>query len=131
MADRKTPMQDADLIPLPVAAGTLIEAGKMVAVNASGYAVEAADSPGLKVMGRADMRADNSGGQNGDLLVTACRKMAFKYRNSSTHAVGLSGVGSSVYVEDDETVAATGGTNSIVAGRCIGIESDGVWVEIQ
>lgn len=131
MADRKTQMKDGDLIPLPVAAGTLIEAGKMVAVNASGYAVEAADSPGLKVMGRADGRADNSGGQNGDLRVLAYRKMAFKYRNSTAHAVALAQLGSDVYVEDDETVASTGGTNSIVAGRCLGIDTDGVWVEIQ
>ncbi len=130
MADRKTQMKDADLIALPVAAGTLIEAGKMVAVNASGYAVEAADSAGLKVMGRADGRADNSGGQNGDVAVLICRKLAFKYRNSGAHSVTGAHTGSNVYVEDDETVAGAAGTNSIVAGKCLGIESDGVWVEI-
>ena len=33
-------------------------------------------------------------------------------------------------IEDDETVSSSGGVNSIVAGRCLGIENDGVWVEI-
>lgn len=130
MADRKTQMKDGDLIALQVAAGALIEAGKMVAVNASGYAVQAADSAGLKVMGRADGRADNSVGQNGDLTVLTSRLMAFKYRNSTAHAVTAAQIGSNIYVEDDETVAGTGGTNSIVAGKCLGVESDGVWVEI-
>ncbi|NSW85497.1 MAG: hypothetical protein HPY84_04150 [Syntrophobacteraceae bacterium] len=130
MADRKTQMKDSDLIPLPVAASTLIEAGRMVAVNASGHAVKAADAAGLKVMGKADMRADNSNGQNGDIFVLTCRKMAFKYRNSPANAVGMQHIGSDVYIEDDETVSSSGGVNSIVAGRCLGIENDGVWVEI-
>ncbi len=132
MADRATPYKDGEIITVPVAAATLIEAGKMVARNASGYAVEAADTAGLVVLGRAEARVDNSAGSDGDLSVNVRRKKAFKFKNSATAAVTIASVGSSVYVEDDETVAlASGPTNDIVAGKCLGVESDGVWVEID
>lgn len=131
MADRKTPMKDGELIPLPVAASTLIEAGKMVAANATGYAVEAADAASYKVMGRAEEAVDNSSGADGDLNVLVRRKKAFKYKNSGSNAVTEAHIGTDIYVEDDETVSSSGGTNSIVAGKCLGVESDGVWVEIE
>ncbi len=131
MADRKTPWKDGELIVLGVAASTSIEAGKMVAKNSAGYAVEAADAANLVVMGRADEAVDNSGGSNGAETVEVRRKKVFKYDNSGTNAVTVAHIGGNVYVEDDETVDSDGGTNNIVAGKCIGVDSDGVWVEID
>lgn len=131
MADRKTPMKDGELIPLPVAASTIIEAGKMAAANATGYTVEAADAASYKVMGRAEETVDNSTGSDGDLSVLVRRKKAFKYNNSGSNPVTEAHIGTDIYVEDDETVSSSGGTNSIVAGKCLGVESDGVWVEIE
>jgi len=129
-ADRKTPMRDAETIQLSVAASAKIYAGGMVARNSSGYAVAAADTAGLVVMGRAEEYVDNSSGANGDETVLARRNRAFKFKNSATHAVTVAEIGKDVFVEDDETVAKEPGTNSIVAGKCIAVESDGVWVFI-
>ena len=131
MSERNTVRKDALLIGLLVAASTLIEAGKMVAVNATGYAVEASDAAGITVIGIAEETIDNSSGADGDLTVLVQRKQAFKLKNSGTAAVTQATIGDSVYVEDDETVAlAAGPTNDIIAGTCLGVESDGVWVEI-
>ncbi|MGD8388948.1 MAG: hypothetical protein PVG49_17510 [Desulfobacteraceae bacterium] len=133
MSDRKTPYQDGIIIPLGVAASTEIEAGKMCARNADGYAVPASDTADLVVMGRSDEAVDNSSGGNGDKTVKVRRKKAFKFENSATHAVTVANIGEDVYVEDAETVSTDGGDNSIVAGKCLGVDSaDGqVWVEID
>ena len=40
-SDRNTPMQDAELISVPVAGSTKIFAGSIVAANASGFATKA------------------------------------------------------------------------------------------
>ncbi len=129
-ADKKTPMRDGESIELQVAASTVIYAGGMVAKNASGYAVPAADAANLVVMGRAEEYVDNGSGANGDKTVLVRRKKAFKFKNSASNAVTIAHIGGNVYVEDDETVASAGGSNNIVAGKCIGVDSDGVWVEI-
>jgi hypothetical protein len=130
MADRNTPKKDGIEIGLAVAASTKIEAGHMVAVNAAGYAVHASDTAGLKVMGRAQETVDNTSGANGDKTVLILRKKMFKFANDSTNAVAQAHVGGNVYVKDSVTVDSDGGTNDIVAGKCFGVETDGVWVEI-
>lgn len=131
MAERNTPHKDGQLVPLKMEESTKIEAGKMVSVNAAGYAVEASDTAATIVMGVADETVDNSSGADGDKSVNVVRKKAFKMKNSATAAVTQASVGSNVYVEDDETVAlASGPTNDIVAGQCLGVEADGVWVYI-
>ena len=101
----------------------------MIARNASGYAAPAADTASFVVMGRGEETKDNSNGANGDLTVLVRRKKAFKYKNSGTNAATVANIGADLYVEDSETVSTAGGTNSIVAGKCLGVESDGVWVE--
>lgn len=130
MAERKTEWKDGQLVGLPVAASTKIETGKMVGINSSGYAVEAADASGIKVLGVAEETVDNSSGSNGDLVVRIRTHKVFKFKNSGTNAVDAADAGTLVFVEDDETVADAAGTNGVVAGRCIEVASDGVWVEI-
>lgn len=130
MAERKTEWKDGQLVGLPVAASTKIETGKMVGINSSGYAIEAADASGVKVLGVAEETADNSSGSNGDLTVRIRTHKVFKFKNSGTNAVDAADAGTLVFVEDDETVADAAGTNGVVAGRCIEVASDGVWVEI-
>ncbi len=131
MAERNTPYKDGELVSVKIAASTKIETGKMVAVNAAGYAIEAADTASIIVFGVAQETVDNSAGANGAASVLVRRGKAFKMKNSATAAVTQASVGSSVYVEDDETVAlASGTTNDIAAGKCLGVESDGVWVLI-
>lgn len=128
MAGRNTLMKDGKLLVLDVKAATLIEEGKIVAVDATGMAVPGADTAGLTVMGSSDKRVDNSGGADGDLGVPVKRKASFLYANASGNAVTAAHIGKTVYVEDDETVASSS-TNSIPAGKCLGVESSGVWVE--
>jgi hypothetical protein len=130
MAERKTEWKDGQLVPVAVAASTKIEAGKMVGINSAGYAVEAADTAGIKVLGVAEETVDNSSGSNGDLVVRIRTNKVFKFKNSATNAVDVADVGTLVFVEDDETVADVTGTNGLVAGRCIEVAADGVWVEI-
>ncbi len=129
-ADRNTPHKDGKLLEVGVAAATTIHAGAMVARNSAGYLVPAADAAGLAVLGMAEEAADNSGGADGDLSVPVRRKRAFRFANSAANPVTLAHLGTAVYVEDDETVASAGGTNSIVAGTCLDVDSGGVWVEI-
>jgi hypothetical protein len=130
MAERNTPFKDGTLISLAVAASTKIEAGKIVAVNASGYAIEASDAASIVVMGIAQETADNSSGANAAINVIIKRGKAFKLKNGTT-AVTIAALGANVVVQDDETVTtAAAATNDIVVGKCLGVESDGVWVYI-
>lgn len=131
MPERNTPYKDGELLNFAVAASTKIEAGKMVSVGADGYAIEAADAASTIVIGVADETVDNSAGADGALSVRVRRGKVFKLKNSATNPAVQASVGSDIYVEDDETVAvAAGPTNDIVAGVCLGVESDGVFVAI-
>lgn len=130
MADRNTPYKDGELVSFLVATGTTIEAGKMVSVNSSGYAIPAADTASTIVVGVAQETVVNAGA-NGAAGVTVRRGKAFKMANGTT-AVTQAGVGGNVVVQDAATVTtAAAATNDIVAGKCLGVESDGVWVFIQ
>ena len=130
MAERNTHFKDGQLLPFKLAAATEIEAGNMAAIDADGYAVMASDTASIVVAGVADETVDNTSGADGDKIIRVRRKKVFKFKNSSTSAVTQAQVGSNVYVEDSETVASAT-TNSIVAGVCMGIDTDGVWVEIR
>lgn len=130
MSERNTFRKHNKLIPYLVAAA-LIEAGKLVAVNAAGYLVEASDAAGLIVVGVADETVDNSAGNAGDLSCTVRRNEAYLFANSAANPVVQASVGSNVFVEDAETVAvAAGPVNDIVAGVCLGVGADGVWIAI-
>ncbi len=127
--DRNTPERDGTLVSLPVEAGAVIHAGGMVAVNAAGNAVPAADTAGLTVMGRAEQAVDNTGGAAGAAAITVKRGV-FQYGNSGASALTAADVGQVAHVADDATVAKTT-TNSIVAGKVLGVDATGVWVEIR
>ena len=113
-----------------MAATTKLYAGILVAVNASGYVVPAADTAGLVVMGRSEKQVDNSAGANGDLLAQI-RRGVFLFDNSTTAALDKDDIGKQCFVEDDHTVAETS-TNGVKAGRFVGFK-DGdetqCWVE--
>jgi acyl-[acyl carrier protein]--UDP-N-acetylglucosamine O-acyltransferase len=54
----------------------------------------------------------------------------FLVTNSSTYPVTYAHIGSDCYIEDETTVASSGGTNSIVAGKVEDVVSAGVWVSV-
>lgn len=130
MADRKTPYKDGELIPVPVAANAVIEAGKIAVANATGYAAPGSEATGLTYLGRAEEAVDNTGGADGDKTVMVRRKKAFKWENHGTDTIGQAAMLQTCYIAGDDTVAATDGTGTrSAAGKVIQVGSDGVWVE--
>lgn len=128
--DRNTPRKDGDLIEVPVAATAKILAGSMVVANATGFAAPGITATTLTYLGRAEETVDNSAGADGAVSVVVRRKQAFKWENLGADAVTQALLGKTCYIADNQTVAATNGGNTrSAAGKVIGVESDGVWVE--
>lgn len=129
-ADRNTSYKHANAIAVPVAAGAKIYAGALVCANAAGFATPGATATTLTYLGRSDEFVDNTGGANGARTVLLRRSEAFKWSNSSADPVTQAEFGKTVYVVDDETVAKTAGAGTrSPAGRVVGIDADGVWIE--
>ena len=131
--DRDTPFKFKQRkVVLDAAAAAIIYNGSLVAVNAAGYAVPASDTAGLKVIGRAEERVDNTSGANGDLSVVVSTGV-FKLDNSGSNSIVQADVGADVFVLDDQTVVKTAGASeSIVAGQCEELDSDGgIWVRVN
>lgn len=111
-----------------VKAATSIPKGVLVAVDATGYAVNASDAANLKVVGVSWEAVDNSDGASGDLRIKV---------EEGVFALGVAGdltvadVGKKVYVSDNQTVAEATGTNSIVAGELFEIDAEGTaWIKV-
>lgn len=129
-ADRNTPMKAGESIAVPVAANAVIHAGALVVANATGYAAPGSVATTLTYLGRAEEAVDNTGGADGAKTVTIRRKAAFKFANHGADLVTQAELGKSCYIVDDQTVAKTSGTSTrSAAGKVLGVESDGVWVE--
>lgn len=113
-AMRNTRSQGVGLKHYPVAATTNIYKGGMVCIDASGYAVPAANDAALSnVIGVAHEDVDNSGGSNGDLNVRVeLGRVHLLVATSITQAM----VGDNMYVVDDQTFDDVDPGNSIRAG---------------
>lgn len=127
--DRNTAMRDGDQLALRVAAGAQIFAGSIVVTNATGYADKGQNAGGLTYIGRAENAVDNTNGGDGDVSIKVRRNKLFKWKNSGSDPVAQASFGLVCYIEDDETVSATGGGTQSIAGIVVGVEPDGVWVE--
>jgi hypothetical protein len=128
--DRNTPTRLGQVQVYPVAANTVIYAGALVALDASGNAVPGSTAATLKAAGRAEENVVNNPGAAGAKFINV-RRGVFKYANSATDAVTAAHLLGVCYIEDDQTVAATdGGATRSPAGRVLEIETDGVWVDI-
>lgn len=131
-ADRNTPQRERTGRRIPVAAGAVIYAGALVAINSSGYAVPFSVSTTLKGGGRAERAVNNTGGAAGDQSVDV-RVGTFRYANSaSADLITRADIGNDCYGVDDQTVAKTSGTNTrSVAGKIFDVDDQGVWVTIS
>ena len=128
--DRNTPMMEGALIGVPVAAGVRIFAGSLVVANAAGYAEPGKAAANLTYLGRAERTVDNTGGGNGAVTALVRRKAAFCWANHSGDLVTQAELGKVCYIVDDQTVAKTHASNArSAAGRVLGVDADGVWVE--
>ncbi|WP_338508485.1 hypothetical protein [Pseudomonas poae] len=126
--DRNTPMKDTEVLAVPVAANVLIYAGSLVVASATGFAAPGSTALGLSYLGRAEESVDNRGGAAGAAQVEVRHGKAFLWANDGT--VTQAHLFKPAYIVDDETVAAgdASGTRS-AAGRIVGVDVDGVWVE--
>ncbi|MFA7944053.1 hypothetical protein ACEK06_16500 [Pseudomonas brenneri] len=126
--DRNTPMKKTEVLVVPVAANVRIFAGSLVVATATGFAAPGSTALGLSYLGRAEESVDNRGGAAGAAQVEIRHGKAFCWGNDGT--VTQAQMFKPAYIVDDETVAAAdaGGTRS-AAGRIVGIDAYGVWVE--
>lgn len=130
--DRRTPERSGDRREFPVAAATLIYAGALVALNASGFAVPMATATTLIAVGRCEGRADNSAGADGDLTVRVGVGI-YRFANSAgADEITATDIDSPCYGVDDQTVALTNGTSTrSVAGTVFDVDAQGVWVDFR
>ena len=113
-------------ILIPVAAGAVIHETRMVAIREDGYAVEASKAENLKVAGAAVSYADNTSGADGAQFVKV-RRAAFVFDNDGS--IKNTDMLKDAYVVDAQTVTITS-TGSSVAGKIIGVEADGVTIDM-
>ena len=107
---------DKDYVIVPMGAVKIYQ-GMMVMLNASGYAVQAADTASCVFLGIADETVDNSAGSAGDLYITVYRG-CFEVTSVETEAVTT--VGALRYISTNQEVGAVGTTtNDILVGRII------------
>jgi hypothetical protein len=127
---RNTPERAGDVLDYPIKADARGFQGG-IAVIVGGYAAPAATATGLIAIGRFEQDADNTGGADGAFLVRV-RRGIFKYANSAAaDLITQADVGADSYLVDDQTVARTSNSNARSrAGKVLGVESDGVWVQI-
>lgn len=114
-------------ILIPVAAGAVIHETRMVAIRAEdGYAVEASKAENLKVAGAAVSYVDNTSGADGAQFVKV-RRAAFVFDNDGS--IKNTDMLKDAYVVDAQTVTITS-TGSSVAGKIVGVEADGVTIDM-
>jgi hypothetical protein len=129
--DIQTPYREGKEVSIPVAAGVKINTGTLICVDGDGLAVEGHTALGLIAIGRSENGVDNTGGADGDVLVQVTRGRQFFWDNSTADPVTQASFGLDCYIVDNNTVAATDGTGTrSKAGRVLGLESTGVWVEM-
>lgn len=114
---------------IPVAASTSIYNDALVARNASGYLVNAADTAGLIVAGVAEL-ADNSAGANGAISSTV--RWGVQVLMNTDSDLSQAKIGSAVYVYDNRTVGIMADvTNGVFAGQLVEyVSSTQAWVYV-
>ena len=129
--DRKTALRANLAYNFPVAASTVIYQGSLVGINAAGDLVPASASNVLRIVGMSKEHVDNSDGVAGALRCEVDVAVARWDNSSAGDAITIAnGLGRPVYAVDDDQVALTdnGGTRP-VAGICVDVDADGVWVK--
>lgn len=125
---RNTKELSGEVFGFPVGASTTCYQGGIAVLNA-GYAKPGTTATGLVAVGRFEETA--AAVSAGDASVRVKRGI-FKFVNSAAgDAIAQADVGADCYIVDDQTVAKTNGTNTRSrAGQIVGVDGDGVWVQI-
>ncbi|HUN58007.1 MAG TPA: hypothetical protein VMU41_07820 [Candidatus Binataceae bacterium] len=102
----------------PVEANTTIYLGSIVALNGNGNAVPASSTPGLKVIGRADMVSNGFPGQDAvnnpgaaGAIAIVVRRGAFMYGVNDA-SIGAPQVGLTAFAVDDSSVSLFDGSGA-------------------
>lgn len=112
-------------IVLPLKAAAVIPLGTLVATDATGAAVPAADTAGLIVQGWA---AQSVNATTGDTKIVVNRGVA-NFGNDGT--IAQAAIGSLATVLDNQTLSLAATTvNDIGAGYIEEIDADGIWISI-
>ena len=118
------------LLSYGVAASTTIYAGALVALNAAGHAVPAADTAGLKVVGVAEETVKSGTTAGGDKVLVR-RGAVYAFENAAgANALAAGDLATVCYVADDQTVQDTGAANDVKAGVLLNLDDDGAWVHV-
>lgn len=112
---------------IPVKAGANIEVGGLFGIDATGHAVNIAATGVVKVAGRAELNADNTGGADGAISLHA-RRGAMHMDNSEAGPVTHVHIGANVYAEDPQTVRFDQSDAEAVAGKFLGFDSAGLCI---
>ena len=126
--DRQATQSGNTRLSLPVLADAVIPAGVMVAITAAGYATNAADTAGLRVMGVSTESVDATDESSGALTIDVSRDV-YRMENSGDNALDLADVGQPCYVEDNQTVGTDPGSHSVLAGVVMEVDAGGVYVD--
>lgn len=112
--------KDGILVSYKVAAGVLIYKGALVCLNDSGYAVPAKDELGLRLVGVAYERGDNTDGASATVRVWKDGSFGF-----AMFSPARENLGQSVYIIDDDTVGLDT-SFSIFAGTIVEIPAKNI-----
>lgn len=128
---RETLRRDGVQFSRGIAADTVIFAGALVCLSATGFAVPGSTATTLTADGVANDTVDNTDGAN-DALQVPVERGVFRFANSAAaDAITRAEIGDNCYIVDDQTVAKTDGTASrSVAGKIEDVDAQGVWVRI-
>jgi hypothetical protein len=116
----------------PVEASTKIVGTGMVAVDASGYLVNATATAGQTVIGCAFETVDNSAGAAGALQCPVVGGLTLfpMYNSAGADLIAIANIGAVCYVVDNQTVALTSAAGTRPpAGKIKSVDSTFVWVE--
>lgn len=118
--------RDALRFQFPVAAATKTLKGVLAALDGNNRLVNASDAAARRVVGLHEDETDNSAGAAGDLnsnIEIGCFKL-----DNGANALTDAHIGQVCFVEDNQTVGSSPGTNGVVAGLVAKVDADGVWV---
>lgn len=137
--ERDTPWRDVDL-PLSylVKGNVKIPSGTLVALDAGGYAVPAADTAAYHVIGRAQMTVDTTAAGPKGLLADGvetidCMHGVFQFGTSGGSAIVQASLGLMAFVLDNQTVVLTAGTaHTVAAGLIVAVDdATHVWIDTR
>ena len=112
-------------------ASARVELGEAVAAKGVMIAIKTTDAEAYKAADTANLRViglNEEVGVEGDTITAYAG--CFLFDNSSVYPVTQAYIGANVYVEDEITVSTSAGSNSIVAGKCVDVVAEGVYVQI-